>query len=44
MFHEGGWVSHAFAKRINFIGKFLGIASLGQFVPIRFQEKCAVTA
>jgi len=44
MFHEGGSVSRAFAKRINFIGKLLGIVALGPFVPIHFQEKCAVTA
>jgi hypothetical protein len=44
MFHEGGCVSHVFAKRINLIGKLLGIVALGQFVPIHFQEKCAVTA
>jgi hypothetical protein len=44
MFHEGGSVSHEFAKRINLIGRFLGIVTLEQFVPIHFQEKCAVTA
>jgi hypothetical protein len=44
MFHEGGCESHVFAKRINLPGWFLGIGALGQFVPIHFQEKCAVTA
>ena len=44
MFHEGGCVSLVFAKRINVPGKSLGIVVLGQFVPIHFQEKCAVTA
>jgi hypothetical protein len=44
MFHEGGCVSHVFAKRISLTGRLLGIAALAQFVPIYFQEKCAVTA
>jgi nicotinamide riboside transporter PnuC len=43
MFHEGGTVCHVFAKRINLIEWFLGIVALGQFVPIHFQGKCAVT-
>jgi hypothetical protein len=43
MFHEGGRVSHVFAKRINLTGKLFGIVALGQFEPIHFQEKCAVT-
>jgi hypothetical protein len=43
MFHEGGFVFHEFAKRINLPGRHLGIAALAQFVPIHFQEKCAVT-
>ncbi len=44
MFHEGGCVCDVFAKQINLIGKHLGVFVQGQFVPIRFQEKCAVTA
>jgi len=44
MFHEGGCVSHVFAKRIKLAGKLLGIGAKGKFVPIHFQEKCAVTA
>jgi hypothetical protein len=43
MFHEGGWVFHVFAKQIHLIGRLLGVFALGQFVPIHFQEKCAVT-
>jgi len=43
MFHEGGRVSHVLSKRINLLGRLLGIVALGQFVPIHFQEKCAVT-
>ncbi len=44
MFHEGGRVSQVFAKRIHLSGKFLDIVAQGQFVPIHFQEKCAVAA
>ena len=44
MFHEGGCPSHVFAIRINLPGRLMGIVGLGQFVPIHFQEKCAVTA
>jgi hypothetical protein len=44
VFHEGGCVSRVFAKRINLMGRRLGVFVQGQFVPIRFQEKCAVTA
>ena len=43
MFHEGGSVSHVFAKRIHLPGRHLGVVALEQFVPIHFQEKCAVT-
>jgi hypothetical protein len=43
MFHEGGCVSHAIAKRINLTGRLFGFVALGQFVPIHFQEKCSVT-
>jgi hypothetical protein len=44
MFHEGDSIAHVFAKRINLMGKHLGIFVQGQFAPIHFQEKCAVTA
>jgi hypothetical protein len=44
MFHEGGSVSHVFAKRINLPGTLFGIGAQGQFAPVHFQEKCAVTA
>jgi len=44
MFHEGGGVSRVFAKQIHLAGKLLGIVAPGQFVPIHFQEKYAVTA
>jgi hypothetical protein len=44
MFHEGGCVCHPFAKQINLMAKHLGIFAQGQFAPIHFQEKCAVTA
>jgi hypothetical protein len=43
MFHESGCESHVFAKRINLPGRLLGIGALGQFVPVHFQEKYAVT-
>jgi hypothetical protein len=43
IFHEGGTVCHVFSKRINLIARHLAIVSQGQFVPIRFQEKSAVT-
>jgi hypothetical protein len=43
-FHEGGCVCHVFAKQINLMGKHLGVFVQGQFLPIHFQEKCAVTA
>jgi hypothetical protein len=43
IFHEGGTVCHVIAKRINLIRRLLGIVSQGQFVPIHFQEKSAVT-
>jgi hypothetical protein len=44
MFHEGGYVCDAFAKRINLTGSLLGIVAKRQFAPVRFQEKSAVTA
>ena len=44
MFHKGGCVCDVIAKQINLMGKHLGVFVQGQFVPIRFQEKCAVTA
>jgi hypothetical protein len=44
IFHEGGCVCHEFAKRINLIGRLSGIVAQGQFAPIHFQEKSAVTA
>jgi len=44
MFHKSGCVSHVFAKQINLSGRLYGIGAQGQFVPIHFQEKCAVTA
>jgi hypothetical protein len=43
MFHEGGCVSHVFAKQINLIERLLGIGAQGQFAPIHFQEKFGVT-
>jgi hypothetical protein len=43
MFHEGGCISHIFAKRINLPGRLLGIVPQGQIVPIHVQEKCAAT-
>jgi hypothetical protein len=43
IFHEGGCVCHVFAKRINLIERLSGIVAQGQFVPIHFQEKSAVT-
>jgi hypothetical protein len=43
IFHEGGTVCHVIAKRINLIRRLLGIVSQGQFLPIHFQENCAVT-
>jgi hypothetical protein len=43
MFHEGGSVCPVFARRIKLIGRLLAIVSQAQFVPIHFQEKCAVT-
>jgi len=44
MFHEGGRVSRVFAERINLTGRLLGTVAQGQFVPIHFQEKCAVNS
>ena len=44
IFHEGGHVSNVLAKRINVVERLMGIVVLGQFVPIRFQEKSGVTA
>jgi hypothetical protein len=44
MFHEGGYISRVFAKRINLMGRRLGVFVQGQFVAIHFQQKCAVTA
>jgi hypothetical protein len=38
MFHEGGGVSHVFAKRIDLPGGFLGVVALGQFVPVQIQQ------
>ncbi len=43
IFHEGGCISHVFVTRINLTGRLLGIGAQAQFVPIHFQEKCAVT-
>ena len=44
IFHEGGDVSNVLAKRINVVARLMGIVVLGQFVPMRFQEKSGVTA
>ena len=43
IFHEDGCVSQAFAKRMKMIGRLVGIVAQGRFIPIHFQEKCAVT-
>jgi hypothetical protein len=43
IFHEGGYDSHVFAKRINLIKGLSGIVVQGQFAPIHFQEKSAAT-
>ncbi len=43
MFHEGRCISRVFAKRISLMGRRLGVFVQGQFVPIHFQGKCAVT-
>jgi hypothetical protein len=44
IFHEDGCVCHVFAKRINFIERLLSIVAQGQFAPVHFQKKWAVTA
>jgi hypothetical protein len=44
IFHEDGSVCNVFVKRIDLIRTILTIFAQRKVVPIRFQEKCAVTA